>query len=112
MEPVGPTITGSATAMIDCRLVPCVALLFWDVVGPFISITPRVVATVDGSFDSSSNAGPSGKWNVKGSIRADAGLTGEITIPGVPRLSNMVNDGIARSQFNLFNVEKQWDGSL
>jgi hypothetical protein len=111
IAPIGPTIDGSASAKIDCRLVPRLALLFYDVVGPYVAVTPRVVASVKGSFHTAGNDGAaSGSWDLTGSIRADAGLTGEITIPGAPKISNLVNNGIQKAQFNLFSAEKTFHG--
>lgn len=116
LAPVGPTIEAQANTRLDCRIIPRVALLFYDVVGPYLSVTPRIVATANAtgrySPNDPNNARPVAQWALTGSLRAEAGLTGTITIPGAPSTSSLINDGIARSQLELFSLEKQWSGSL
>lgn len=113
LSPVGPTLAGSGGVTADCRIVPRVALLFYDAIGPYISVTPRFTARANGSFTATtSSANAQGDWSLVGSIRADAGLTGDLNIPGAPRLNNFVNSGIQRAQFNLFTRERSWSGEV
>lgn len=108
--PIGPTVHAAASSTIDCKIVPRVALLFYDVVGPYISVTPRLVATASGSLDKDGDVAASGKWSLTASLRADAGLTGQITVPGAPKLSSLLNDGVQKAQLELFSAEKRWSG--
>lgn len=111
LSPIGPSFEATGTARMDCSVVPRVALLFYDVVGPYLSVSPRLVATANAQ-QAGLGTTPSVNWSLVGSVHADAGLTGTINVPGAPRLSELFNNGIASAQFNLYNAEKRWDGTL
>jgi hypothetical protein len=78
-RPVGPTVSASATATAMCSLTPKVSILLYDVVGPYLSISPAVKATA--ATDVSSLT-----WELDGSLHAELGVDKNPSVPGLGNL--------------------------
>ena len=69
--PSGPTLMTTAAASLSCELLPRFTLLFYDVIGPYISVTPStsVAITANGTVLS---------------YELDAAVTGELGVEAAP----------------------------
>ncbi len=81
LSPVGPTVQVDGTASLECDLVPKYSLLLYDIVGPFVSVTPSATLSV--------NTDPTGgglAWSVDGEFSGALGIAENVSLPGVSRL--------------------------
>lgn len=63
-QPIGPNLEGKVSGRVRCILKPELALMFYDVAGPFINVGPYVSAGVEV---------PPCKWDIKAGIEGNFG---------------------------------------
>jgi hypothetical protein len=99
-----PTITprveglnASASATLACDLTPKFSLLFYDLVGPYISVTPSATLAVV----TSQKPGKSLDWRLDADFRGDLGVEANTSIPFVGQLLS----GGQIAHLTLFNYQ-------
>jgi hypothetical protein len=92
---VGPTISASATAMVTCSITPKLSVLLYDVVGPYVALSPST--SVKTSLDVDQGL----TWELDGAIHAELGFDEQPAIPGLSRLLSLT--GLSHAKLPLYD---------
>ncbi len=97
---IGPDVTSSATASFTCELLPRFTLLFYDLVGPYISITPSTGVKV------TANADPNVAtlaWELTAGVSGELGVEANRSWPGATLLQSLL--GLQDKKVSLFSKQ-------
>jgi hypothetical protein len=89
-EAAVPTLTAAGTSTLTCDLTPKFALLFYDVIGPYVSVSPSASLFVMTSGTANPTDGSaSAKWKLDAGISGELGLMGNSSLPGMGKISTI-----------------------
>ncbi len=97
---VGPEISAKASASVDCSITPKFNLLFYSLVGPYVSVTPRATVAIVGE------TGEPLHWNVEADLSAKMGMDTTVKIPGFPKLESAIKKGVHAADKTVYS--KTW----
>ena len=108
LEAIPPTVVTTADGRLRCTLEPRIDVLFYNLVGPYVSGVAGANLTVDAQAGSASRA--SGSWALTGQLSATAGLDGSPQLAQFPGLGQVLSRQLARATFTLFSTERRFAG--
>lgn len=99
-EPIGPELQMTAKAAVDCSVTPKFTLLFYGLIGPYVSASPRAIFKIEASND-----GPL-DWTLDAELSAKLGLDKNVKLVAFPKLESILDKGVQSVDKTLFT--KTW----
>lgn len=93
---IGPSMSGKATTLVGCGVVLHFSILYFGVIGPYVSVA--AAASFNGAY-----VPPSLKWGLGGAVVGTAAIEGSIKLPGFGPVNDILSAAIPKKETTLFS---------